>query len=483
MENAFLTELLDKLLDLKEKMTSGIESDQINVSLLNMKQYLNLRKHDYSQLQDELTKVGLSSFGRSQGHIEASINVAIEMLSHALGKESIVQQAVLSYEASHAIMDKNSEIFSTSSDKTKIMITVPSDYADDEFWFSNLSHEGVHLFRINTAHDSTEAWNDMSELIKLERYASGKDLRIYVDLAGPKIRTSLFKSKKDPDKVKKIKVNYGEKVLIRSANQPPLEKKPKHYAAIIGCTLEQLGNLVKVGDRVFVDDGKIEMLIEAIHGNDIACSVLTHKEGGSSIKDEKGINFPDSNIDIQAITEHDKEILPYICEYANIIGISFAQTPEDIRDLINQLDVLGKKGEISIVAKIETKKGVENLPQILEALIEYGNSGVMIARGDLAIEIGFENLAYMQEEILDLCTAAHMPVILATQVLESKMKTNIPSRAEISDVAFAHKAECVMLNKGEYALETIKILSTILKQMDLIFRKNKLLYNHSFQWK
>jgi pyruvate kinase len=323
----------------------------------------------------------------------------------------------------------------------------------------------------------------MAELIKLEQYASGKDLRIYVDLAGPKIRTSLFKSKKSPEKVQKIKVNFGEKVLIRSANQPPFDKKPKHYAAIIGCTLEHLGDLVKVGDRVYLDDGKIEMVIEAVNEDDIACSVLTHKEGGSSIKDEKGINFPDSNIDIQAITERDREILPHICNYANIIGISFAQTPKDIQDLIDQLERLGKKGEIAIVAKIETKKGVENLPQILEALIEYGNSGVMIARGDLAIEIGFENLAYMQEEILDLCTAAHMPVILATQVLESKMKTNIPSRAEISDVAFAHKAECVMLNKGEYALETIRTLNTILKQMDLIFRKNKLLYNHSFQWK
>lgn len=483
MKNAFLTELLEKLLDLKETMTCGIDHTDIHTSLLNMKQYLNLRKHDYSLLQDELTKVGLSSFGRSQAHMEASINVAIDMLSHALGKKSAIHPAQLSYEESHAIMDKNNEIFSTSSDKTKIMITVPSNYGDDENWFSDLAHEGVHLFRINTAHDSIEVWNDMAEKINLEKHASGKDLRIYVDLAGPKIRTSLIKQKKSPDKIKKIKVNYGDKVMIRSANQPPLKKNPKHVDAIIECTLEKLGSLVKTEEKVFLDDGKIEMVIDAIHGDDIVCTVLTHKEGGSSIKDEKGINFPDSNITIQAITEHDKEILPYICEYANIIGISFAQTPEDIQDLIDHLNILGKKGEIAIVAKIETKKGVENLPRILETLIGYGNSAVMIARGDLAIEIGFENLAYMQEEILDLCTAAHMPVILATQVLENKMKTNIPSRAEISDVAFAHKAECIMLNKGEYAIETIKILSTILTQMDLIFRKNKLLYNPSFQWK
>ena len=204
-----------------------------------------------------------------------------------------------------------------------------------------------------------------------------------------------------------------------------------------------------LADKIFVDDGKIEMVIDEILGNDIVCTVLTRTEKGVSLKDEKGINFPNSNISIRAVCTHDKEILPLICDYADIIGISFAQTSEDIYDLIQELERLGKKGKIGIVAKIETQKGVENLPDILEALIEYGHSGIMIARGDLAIEIGFENLATMQEEILDLCTAAHMPVILATQVLENKMKTNIPSRAEISDVVFAHKDECVMMNKGD----------------------------------
>ncbi len=242
-------------------------------------------------------------------------------------------------------------------------------------------------------------------------------------------------------------------------------------------------SLVRVGERVYVDDGKIEMVIDEVLPEGIVCRVLTRSERGITIKDEKGINFPDSAIDIRAICDHDKAVLPKISEYADIIGISFAQTPEDIRDLIDELDALGKKGEIGIVAKIETKKGVQNLPAILDTLIEYGHSGIMIARGDLAIEMGFENLAYLQEEILDLCTAAHVPVILATQVLESKMKTNIPSRAEISDVAFAHKAECVMLNKGEYEVETIKILTTILRQMDSVFRKNKLLYSPCFHWK
>ncbi len=475
IESDFLSTILDRLIDLKEKMILDTDPAIDNLSLLNLHHYLNLRKYDFSQLQDDLTKVGLSSFGRSQGHMEASVNVALEMLSLSLGKELAPQKSRLSYEASHQIMDKNGQIFSTSSDKTKIMITIPSEY--DKGWFSDLAREGVHLFRINTAHDHPNAWSEMAREIK-SASCEEKALKIYVDLAGPKIRTSLSEGKKS----KKIKVFYGDKVLIHSSTSTLSKKETKHYHAVVGCTLEKIGSMVNVGDHLFLDDGKIELCIDEILGEDIACSVLTRNDEGSKIKDEKGINFPSSDIAIHAICEHDKEVLPYVCEYADILGISFAQTPEDITDLIDELEKLGKKGKIAIVAKIETKKGVRNLPAILEALIEYGNSGIMIARGDLAIEIGFENLAYMQEEILDLCTAAHMPVILATQVLESKMKTNIPSRAEISDVAFAHKAECVMLNKGEYALETIKILTTIFAQMDLIFRKNKLLYNPSFQW-
>jgi pyruvate kinase len=247
----FLSDLLEKLLDLKMKMSLGVDEHTLNVSLLNMKQYLNLRKYDIATLQDDLTKVGLSSFGRSQGHIEASINVALEMLSRALHKELDFPKALLSYEESHAIMDKKAEIFSTSNDKTKIMITVPSDYSEDKFWFKNLSHEGVHLFRINTAHDSLQAWSKMAQAIKDEE-TDEKGLKIYVDLAGPKIRTSLLKAKKSSDKPQKIKVYCGDSVLISSSPESMSKKESKNYAAVVGCTLENIGGLVNIGDRVFV---------------------------------------------------------------------------------------------------------------------------------------------------------------------------------------------------------------------------------------
>lgn len=465
---------------MKTKISDNIEKNESDLSIRNLHQYLNLRKHDFSSLQDDLTKVGLSSFGRSQAHIEASINVALEMLSSALHKEYSPDPAPLSYEHSHAIMDKNAELFSVSTDKTKIMITVPTEHTFDPSWFNALASEGVHLFRINTAHDNIAAWKQMAEHIRNTRNAI-KDTKIYVDLAGPKIRTVVPKNKKG--KPKKIKLFENEKILIRSGNTQSEFPKKSDYAAVIGCTLENIEAHVKPGESLYIDDGKIEMAIESVIDAGIVCRVITRKDEGSSLKDEKGINFPNSDINIEALSQKDLEILPAICEYADIIGVSFTQNPEDILRLIDELDKLGKKGSIGIVAKIETKKGVENLPLILETLIGYGLSGVMIARGDLAIEIGFENLAYMQEEILDLCTAAHMPVILATQVLENKMKTNLPSRAEISDAVFAHNAECVMLNKGEYALETVGILKSIFTQMDKVFRKHKLLYNPSFQWK
>jgi pyruvate kinase len=329
IESAFLADIFERLLDLKEKMTLGIDPEQNNLSLLNLHHYLNLRKYDFSQLQDDLTKVGLSSFGRSQAHMEASVNVALEILSIALNKGLPHQKSRLSYEASHAIMDKNAQIFSNIGNKTKIMITVPTDYHEN--WFSDLSREGAHLFRINTAHDTPDAWSKMAKEIK-KVSSEDKDLKIYVDLSGPKIRTSLKKSKK-PDKQKKIKVFCGDKIFIHTNDSSPSEIETKQYDAVIGCTLDKVGSLVKVGDPIFLDDGKIELCIDEIFGENIVCSVITHSDEGSKIKDEKGINFPNSDIAVHAICDHDREVLPHICEYADIIGISFTQTPEDITDL------------------------------------------------------------------------------------------------------------------------------------------------------
>jgi pyruvate kinase len=151
-------------------------------------------------------------------------------------------------------------------------------------------------------------------------------------------------------------------------------------------------------------------------------------------------------------------------QHADMVGYSFVRSAEDVERLQSELARLGRP-EMPIVLKIENRQAFEHLPSLLLAAMQSPASGVMIARGDLAVELGWQRLAEVQEEILWMCEAAHMPVIWATQVLESLAKSGLPSRAEITDAAMSVRAECVMLNKGPYILEAMRVLSDILRRM------------------
>lgn len=164
------------------------------------------------------------------------------------------------------------------------------------------------------------------------------------------------------------------------------------------------------------------------------------------------------------LNDDDLNALDCAVEIADIIGLSFVQSAEDIDKLSAELRARGKP-DMGIVAKIETPAGVRNLPEIIIHGAGRHPFGVMIARGDLAVEIGYDRLAEIQEEILWLCEAAHVPVIWATQVLESMVKQDIPSRAEITDAAMAERAECVMLNKGPYIFNALDILDSVVSRM------------------
>ncbi len=153
-----------------------------------------------------------------------------------------------------------------------------------------------------------------------------------------------------------------------------------------------------------------------------------------------------------------------MAQHADVVELSFANTARDVERLQEHLERLGK-GRPAIVLKIETRRGFENLPDMLLAAMRWPCCGVMIARGDLAVECGFERLAEVQEEILWICEAAHVPVIWATQVLETLAKEGMPSRAEITDAAMGHRAECVMLNKGPHVLSAVRVLDDILRRM------------------
>ncbi|MBK6573594.1 MAG: hypothetical protein IPG21_14160 [Saprospiraceae bacterium] len=177
------------------------------------------------------------------------------------------------------------------------------------------------------------------------------------------------------------------------------------------------------------------------------------------IKAEKGINFPNSKLNMPSLTDYDIKCLPFIRRHAELVGYSFINSPAD---LIHLQKLLSTDHKLAIILKIETAEAVHNLPALLLTGLKHQKLGVMIARGDLAVEIGFERMSEIQEEILWLCEAAHVPVIWATQVLDNLNKLGMATRSEITDAAQAVQAECVMINKGSHIIQTIETLCNIL---------------------
>lgn len=235
-------------------------------------------------------------------------------------------------------------------------------------------------------------------------------------------------------------------------------------AAHIACSEAGVFAFLKAGQKVWIDDGRIGAVIEKLDKQGAWLRITRARQQGETIGAEKGLNFPDSKIALPILNDDDLNALDCAVEIADIVGLSFVQSAEDIDKLSAELHTRGKP-DMGIVAKIETPTGVRNLPEIIIRGAGRHPFGVMIARGDLAVEIGYDRLAEIQEEILWLCEAAHVPVIWATQVLESMVKQDIPSRAEITDAAMAERAECVMLNKGPYLFNALDILDSVVSRM------------------
>lgn len=236
------------------------------------------------------------------------------------------------------------------------------------------------------------------------------------------------------------------------------------FPARIGCTLPQVFADVRLGESVWFDDGRIGAVVRAGDVDQLTLEIVQARPEGDKLRADKGINLPDSQLDLPALTERDREDLKFVAQHADIVALSFVNRPGDVVELIASLAEL-ERPDMGIVLKIETRRGFEQLPNLLLATMHRPCNGVMIARGDLAVECGWERLAEIQEEILWICEAAHMPVIWATQVLESLAKTGRPSRAEITDAAMSERAECVMLNKGPHLGEALSVLDDILRRM------------------
>ena len=247
------------------------------------------------------------------------------------------------------------------------------------------------------------------------------------------------------------------------------------HPAHIGCTAPDVFQDVYTGQAIWFDDGKIGGTVRSAATEGLRVEIVHAAPDGTKLRADKGINLPESELCLPALGAEDLADLDVAAVHADMVALSFANRPDDVAELRAALAQRANRS-VGIVLKIETRRGFQNLPRILLEALHSRPVGVMIARGDLAVECGYERLAEVQEEMLWLCEAAHTPVIWATQVLEQLAKLGRPSRAEITDAAMGVRTECVMLNKGPYTLAAVRTLDNILSRMQLHQRKKRSLF-------
>lgn len=587
-----LTTLHSDLLELEiEGMAQATNiHDSYQQSARNLLHYLALRRHDIRRLQDRLSALGLSSLGRSESHVRATVEALMRVLhrldhrgSHAIQHH----EQALGFAEGKALLTRHTEALlgpEPAHRRVRIMVTMPSEAADDPALIRALLESGMDCARINCAHDDTAVWGRIIAHLRSAERALGKRCMVLMDLAGPKFRTGpielgapvvKWKPQRDgygrvtaparvwlypqdgegmppsgadaclplprtwlttlgvgdrvdfvdargarrflwvvgtaedgrwAEAVRTAYITPGTELNIASRATPdnPIDETtalvgdlpPGEQALIlrkgdtliltrellpgsparhgdqkellaparIACTLPEIFDDVRPGESIWLDDGKIGGKIEVVEPDQIHVRITHARDRGDKLRADKGINLPDSSLRLPALTQKDIADLPFVAAHADLVGYSFVRTAADVYELEAHLARVGGE-HLGIVLKIETRRAFEQLPNLLLAAMRTPRDGVMIARGDLAIECGYERMAEVQEEILWVCEAAHVPVIWATQVLEGLAKDGQPSRANISDAAIGQRAECVMLNKGPHIQRAVRTLDDILRRM------------------
>jgi pyruvate kinase len=468
-----------------DEWNSHIQRTAFIDSALNLAEYLALRRHDLRPLQSALMPWGLSSLGRIEGRVMPNLDAVIATLEVICGSKSDrhFQRPPVEFffEGDRLLQQHTEELFGESSPhrRVRIMVTLDTDAATNYELVRSFIQRGANCMRINCAHDTPAIWQGAIDNIRRAEQETGTTCKIMMDLGGPKIRTGAVLAPHH-----KKRVFAGDRIVLsrrepESALDPAKSTHVKQFQT--SCTIPSILDLLAVDTPVSIDDGKIQArvidtqysLAQPTVGNrreqpGLLLEVTNTNPKGVKLKPEKGMNFPDTVLDLSPLTEQDLTDLDFVAVHADIIGYSFVQRPTDI-ELLQQ--ELAKRCENrlpppAIVAKIETAIAVTNLPELIIHAAGKGSFGVMIARGDLAVQIGYQRLTEIQEEMLWICEAAHIPVIWATQVLENLVKDGIPSRGEMSDVAMSERAECVMLNKGPFIADAIGILDDVLTRME-----------------
>ncbi|MFM8911868.1 MAG: pyruvate kinase [Flammeovirgaceae bacterium] len=427
-------------------------------SAVNLLHYLVLRSYEIREIQDFLHKVGLSSLANCESHVLAQVQNVVRWLNPSQVER---HEVPCSFEEAGILRIRHSEELlgiRPSSSRPHIMVTFNEEMACDRLMVEEMLCAGMSVARINCAHDTPEVWGQMIDVLKRSIAKTGHNCKIYMDLAGPKIRVAALPAEVAEDRGLNLKEEQ-EIVLL-----PKSSVEQIHDATPIWVEPDLILNMLKPGEHIFFDDGKFEAKVIEVGESSARVRVKRISTKKPFLKVEKGINLPDSDLKIPPLTDDDIKCIPFVCQHADMVGYSFVSEPSDVELLRNELRKYSSRRRPAIILKIERLSAVQNLPALLMTGMQDDCFGVMIARGDLAVEIGFERLSEIQEEILWICEAAHVPVIWATQVLETMNKTGFATRSEITDAAYGVMAECVMLNKGKFITKTIATLDDILKR-------------------
>lgn len=346
-------------------------------------------------------------------------------------------------------------------------------FVDDD-WLRQLSVGDVISFK-----DTRDKKRELKVLEISDKGAKTCSYDSAYIVSGTKLRTSFGETEigEIPPIDQALFLRDNDQLVVHRA---PIKGRPAQYnkkgeltdSAHISCSLPEVFDDLEPGDRIFFDDGEIRGTIEQKHPDHLLVRIIQAKSGGTKLATDKGINFPDSNVKLSGLTAKDKEDLKFIAAHADAVNYSFVNTPEDVQEMLGELERLGLKDQLGIILKIETQKAYDNLTKILLEAMKTSKIGVMIARGDMAIEAGWERMGSIQREMLAICNASHVPVIWATQVLENLAKKGLPSRSEITDAVNATKAECVMLNKGPHILQAIQLLNQLIESSEIYQDKN-----------
>jgi pyruvate kinase len=460
-----LLELRRAALDEERKLEAelaGLHPDH-QAGARNLIHYLSVRRHDLRALQAELTRLGLSSLGRLEHCCLATLNSTTRALL-ALDRRPPVPEledaTPTDFDSGNRILSRHAEaLLGKAPDRRRARIMVTVSPKLEAAAIPKLLEAGMTVARINAAKGDAQIFETLVKAVRRASRKCGRECRILFDLGGPNPRSQLFEGLKRPKKL-----SVRERFAIARNAEAAQRLLDRGLNAVIGCSLEQVLDDLRPGEHVSYDDGKVSGVVCAVDADGAVISVRQVIGERARLKPDKTLNFPDSDLDLPSLTAKDLADLDFAAAHVDMIGTSFVRTPEDVDALLGELDRRGAE-RLGLVLKIETAKAFDDFPRLLFTALRRERVGVMVARGDMAMELGYARLSEAQEDLLWLCEASLVPTIWATQVLESLNKTGIPTRGDVTDAAMSGRAEAVMLNHGDHLLETVEFLRDVLERM------------------